>query len=301
MKNNNAIKISNLSAPDDSYTYHRLSADGLQFADFFSSTPIKSPCTAMMLVESCQQGRIEVNHNSIELRRGVLVFIFPNNLVRTIGSAPVRGLDAHLLLFDQRFSQSVSINLASISVPTTIHKPSPKMSLSVDEADIVRQYFSLMRDTLVSCADDTRLQKATATTLLAALFYQLVCFNRRQLAAEIAHDSPNLRGTNRRNDYVREFVRLVHVNYTRERSVRFYADRLFISPKYLSMLVRDATGRTAAMWIDEFVLMEAKNLLRFSGKNIQQVAYALNFPSQSSFGKYFKHLTGLSPSEYQKS
>ena len=67
------------------------------------------------------------------------------------------------------------------------------------------------------------------------------------------------------------------------------------------MLVKEATGRSATEWIDEFVIIEAKNLLRFSGKNIQQVAYALNFPNQSSFGKYFKRLTGISPMAYQKS
>ena len=61
-----------------------------------------------------------------------------------------------------------------------------------------------------------------------------------------------------------------------------------------------ATGRSAAAWIDECVILEAKNLLRFSGKNIQQIAYELNFSNQSSFGKYFKHLTGMSPSEFQK-
>ncbi|MDE7032691.1 MAG: helix-turn-helix domain-containing protein, partial [Muribaculaceae bacterium] len=53
--------------------------------------------------------------------------------------------------------------------------------------------------------------------------------------------------------------------------------------------------------IDDRVIMEARNLLRYSGKNIQQVAYMLNFSNQSSFGKYFKHLTGMSPTEYQKS
>ena len=95
-------------------------------------------------------------------------------------------------------------------------------------------------------------------------------------------------------------MKLVHLHYTKERSVSFYASRLFISPKYLSLLVKEATGRSAARWIDYFVINEAKNLLRFSGKNIQQVAYALNFSNQSSFGKYFKHLTGMSPTEFQK-
>ena len=81
----------------------------------------------------------------------------------------------------------------------------------------------------------------------------------------------------------------------------FYADKLFISPKYLSLLVKEATGRSAANWIDEYVIMEAKNMLRFSGRNIQQVTYDLNFPNQSSFGKYFKHLTGMSSTQYQRS
>ena len=66
-------------------------------------------------------------------------------------------------------------------------------------------------------------------------------------------------------------------------------------------MVKETTGKSAANWIDDFVLMEAKNLLRYSGKNVQQVAYALNFTNQSSFGKFFKHLTGQSPTEYQKS
>ena len=85
------------------------------------------------------------------------------------------------------------------------------------------------------------------------------------------------------------------------RSVAFYAGKLFISPKYLSLIIKESTGKSATDVIDSYVVLEAKNLLRFSGKNIQQVAYELNFPNQSSFGKYFKHLTGMSPSEYQRS
>lgn len=66
-------------------------------------------------------------------------------------------------------------------------------------------------------------------------------------------------------------------------------------------MVREATGRPASAWIDDYVILEAKNLLRFSGKNVQQIAYELNFTNQSSFGKYFKHLTGMSPTQFQRS
>ena len=99
--------------------------------------------------------------------------------------------------------------------------------------------------------------------------------------------------------YVHDFIGLVREHHRRERTVAFYADKLFISPKYLSLIIKETLGRSAAEIIDDYVILEAKNLLRFSGKDIQQVSYELNFPNQSSFGKYFKHLTGLSPSEYQ--
>ena len=96
-------------------------------------------------------------------------------------------------------------------------------------------------------------------------------------------------------------MRLIHENYARERSLNFYADIMCISPKYLSTIIKESTSRSAAEWIDEYVMLDAKNMLRFSGMNIQQVAYALNFRNQSAFGKYFKLLAGMSPSQFQKS
>lgn len=122
---------------------------------------------------------------------------------------------------------------------------------------------------------------------------------REQVYEEDADEQ--LRPRSRRVLYTHEFVRLVRKYFRMEHSVRFYANKLCISPKYLSLVVKETSGRTAAEIIDEYLLLEAKNLLRFSGKNIQQVAYELNFSNQSSFGKYFKHLTGLSPSEFQNS
>ena len=69
----------------------------------------------------------------------------------------------------------------------------------------------------------------------------------------------------------------------------------------MSLIIKETSGRSAAEWIDAYVLTEAKTLLKFTTMSIQEVAYALNFSSQSFFGKYFKHLTGMSPSEYKLS
>ncbi len=81
----------------------------------------------------------------------------------------------------------------------------------------------------------------------------------------------------------------------------FYAAQLNLTPKYLSTLIRQTSGRTASEWIDDYVILEAKNLLKYSTMSVQEIAYSLNFPNQSFFGKYFKNHTGQTPSGYRMS
>ena len=104
---------------------------------------------------------------------------------------------------------------------------------------------------------------------------------------------------NQSEQHFKTFVMLLSKNFRSERSVGFYASRMQVSPKYLSMLIKNASGKPASVWIDEFVIREAKNLLKFSGMNIQEIAYQLNFANQSFFGQYFKKHTGYSPKKYK--
>jgi len=64
--------------------------------------------------------------------------------------------------------------------------------------------------------------------------------------------------------------------------------------------VRNVSGKTASDWIDNFVLLEAKIMLKSTNLTIQQISQELNFPSQTFFGKYFKRLSGVSPKEYRE-
>lgn len=98
-----------------------------------------------------------------------------------------------------------------------------------------------------------------------------------------------------------QFLALVQENFRRERFLDFYADKLEITPKHLSRTVKKQTGYTAVEWIERYVILEAKVLLKSSNLNIQQIADELNFPTQSFFGKYFKKITGQSPKEFRNS
>ena len=101
-----------------------------------------------------------------------------------------------------------------------------------------------------------------------------------------------------RKEYIFErFYETLVESYQSERSVKFYADQLCLTPKHLSGVVKEVSGKTVGEWIDEFVILEAKALLNSSSMNIQEIADRLSFANQSFFGKYFKHYTGMSPKE----
>ena len=93
---------------------------------------------------------------------------------------------------------------------------------------------------------------------------------------------------------------LFALHHKQERSVAFYAGKLCVTPKYLSLLVKNVSNRTAGEWIDNYVVLEAKALLSSSTLSIQEISDRLNFTNQSFFGKYFKQHVGISPTEYRK-
>ena len=102
-----------------------------------------------------------------------------------------------------------------------------------------------------------------------------------------------------KNNIVERFIELVQTHYREERLIGFYANKLCITPKYLSKLVKENTGRSAGEWIESHVILEARAMLQSSEMTIQQIATSLNFPNQSFFGKYFKRAIGLSPKQYR--
>lgn len=104
---------------------------------------------------------------------------------------------------------------------------------------------------------------------------------------------------NRKEQIFHDFLTLLEKFYSQERSISFYADRMCLTPKYLSTIIKDVSGKHGMQWIDEYVTLEAKALLRNSDLSVKQVSDQLNFPSQSMFGRFFKKMTGYSPKQYK--
>ena len=97
-----------------------------------------------------------------------------------------------------------------------------------------------------------------------------------------------------------EFKQLVNTHYAAERGLAFYADQLCITPKHLAETVKEATGKRAVAWLAEAVLLEARVLLQNPALSIGQVADRLHFADQSTFGRFFRNNTGMSPAGYRQ-
>ena len=95
------------------------------------------------------------------------------------------------------------------------------------------------------------------------------------------------------------FIKLVTEYHNSERNMAFYATNLGLTPKYLSKLIKQASGRSAPEWIDSFVILEAKNMLKYTDNSIKEIVYKLHFPNPSVFYKFFKAHTGMTPSQYR--
>ena len=102
----------------------------------------------------------------------------------------------------------------------------------------------------------------------------------------------------RQEGIFQRFIGEVEKHYRKERGVKFYADLLCISPKYLSTVIYKISQQLAGEWIDAYVILEAKTLLKSGRLTIQQISEQLNFSNQSFFGKFFKRCAGMSPKEY---
>lgn len=112
-------------------------------------------------------------------------------------------------------------------------------------------------------------------------------------------ESPTNEATTRQTELFQRFAALVHEFCSQEREVAFYADRLCISTRYLSTIVRSVAHTSAKEFIDRSVMLEIRMMLRSTDLSVQEIAYRLKFPDQSYLGRFFKKHAGESPTEYR--
>lgn len=175
-------------------------------------------------------------------------------------------------------------------IPYSLHyNANPIIEITPEELETQALIYEMLQRQIKS--SDRLFNNMALSSLCEVLFY-----NTLGLYASRVNDTKH---NSRREELLSNFIDLIENHFKTERAVNFYADKLFVTPKHLSAVLKEVSGKTAGEWIDHRVILEAKLLLRTTGMNIQEISMALNFSNQSFFGKYFKHLTGLSPRDYR--
>ena len=103
-----------------------------------------------------------------------------------------------------------------------------------------------------------------------------------------------------KNPLTGRFIALLSRYHAEHRDLDFYAERLGLTPKYLSAAVKADSGRTAPEWISEYVLMEARYYLRYTTLSVKEIAWRLHFANQMDFYRYFQRHSGQTPSAYRE-
>ncbi len=96
------------------------------------------------------------------------------------------------------------------------------------------------------------------------------------------------------------FLISVYENCHKQRTVQYYADEQHLSPYYFSSIIRERSGKSALQWIGNITMTFSRQYLKCSDMSIKEIAHHLNFPDQSTFGRYFKHHEGCSPLEFRE-
>ena len=237
------------------------------------------------------KARFSINLKEFEVDNNDLVICSPDDLVQATLFEDVHLVQS--MVISSHFLKEMYISLNSFMPFFAARKDQPVFHLTDDEIKEIKSFFISIKDAVES-NDYFRID--ITKRLLAAYLYKLGSIIYRHLP-ELQEEAA--KPLKREEILFKEFIRLVSEHHRKERRVDFYAERLFLSPKHFSTVIKKVSGKTAGQWIDEYVILEAKTLLKYSAMSIQEIAYYMNFPNPSFFGKYFRHHTGMSPSEYK--
>lgn len=237
----------------------------------------------------CTEGSLTVSINLIdmEVRKNDLVMLLPGTIIQFHGqSSDVR---ICFIGFSARCTATVNLVQATSESYYRMMR-NPLLHLSEKDATHVSGFMAL--------ATPISLGESKVDAVLAQKTLDIVLYTANLLLARSGASVQG--GKNRRDNICHELVQLVIENYTRERRANFYARKIGISLQHLSSTVKQVTGKNVLDIIANVVIMDAKSKLKSTDMTVQEIAYSLNFPNPSFFGKYFKRHVGMTPQEYRE-
>lgn len=234
---------------------------------------------------------VSFNLHEFKLKKDSIFIFTPKNVLQVNSQQYFK---ADVIAISPDFMRRINIDIKNMMPLFLKFVENPALTLTPEESRSMRGMIAqIERETR---GPETHFSFDIVSGLIAATIYKVGDIMYHYLAE---HPEGQNNSHNRAEEYFKQFTHLLGEHFREERSVGFYARQLCITPKYLTTLIKRISGQSVSEWIDNYVILEAKTLLKYSTMSIQEIAYYLNFPNQSFFGSYFKRNTGMSPSQYK--
>ncbi|MGM5629945.1 helix-turn-helix domain-containing protein [Apibacter raozihei] len=237
----------------------------------------------------CKEGRgkVKINMNEHEIVPDKIIFFMPGQVIEPLVWGENIKLQSLFFSIDFLLEFNPVFDIKTINKIRNI----PCLSISKDIIHNLSDFHSLI---VKYYEKNTHIfQEKIIKTILLAFLTELAGI---YYSVEIEKNFVSIR----KDELYNKFIQLLLKFHKKERSVGFYAEKMFLTPKYLSKIIKDISGVSATEWINRMVMITAKNLLKTSNLTVLQISEELNFPNPSFFSKFFKKNRGLSPIEYRK-
>ena len=237
----------------------------------------------------CLKGEIEcsINLKNFTITENHILVNFAGDIIHIYRADDIAG---YAIIISEEYLQQLQIDFRSRVQGYMSLRDNGPISVPIDELAYLKPYYTLLKKNMEDGNSEV------IKGLAQALSYTIISLMRRfqkKPSPEAERDEP------RGQQLFDKFMKLLNAYHTKERSLQFYAGKMFLTPKYVSGKIKDYSGKGALEWINDYVVLEAKMMRRYTEMSIQEISYALNFPTQSAFGKYFKQQVGLSPKQYR--
>lgn len=197
-----------------------------------------------------------------------------------------------VIMISYDFFRDIVSDVHEISQLFIFSRTNPVFHLEEKDAEVIKEHFFLIKRKVDE--KEHHFRKQLVKTLMKALIYEISnTIYHRQFISTVKKT--------RAETIFTKFIKLVEQNFRTQRRVGWYAGQLYITPKYLSESVKAVSKRRPNDWIDNYVTMEIRVMLKNTTMSIKEIAQQLHFANQSFLGKYFKEHVGMSPKEYRRS
>ncbi|SEM11337.1 AraC-type DNA-binding protein [Chryseobacterium taichungense] len=244
-------------------------------------------CAIMLITEG--EGNMQINLEEIHIKKDDIVIFTPNSIVHPASEGS--HVKAKGIVFNDSFVQKNIRHMHYINeVIFFSERNTPILHPDLNERETIR--FLLDK---ISLADEQEnyYSKDIINHYFNALLLELMVIYRYNDRRMI---DPK---TSRKKDLINQFLVLLSEHSKKERAVEFYAEKLFVTPSYLTRIIKEASGESTRTIITNSVIIEARDLLLNSNLSITQIAEELHFSDQSFFGKFFKKKMKMFPKMFR--